>query len=547
MSYAEAQYTIDEVLSGVKGMQIAGNEPANLANIKILGGDGHCFLSWTPQDTVIDGQVVTTVVGVIIRRKEGDFPNDENDGVLVGDFTGAELYKYISQHFTDEGLTNGVTYYYRFFPYTAYGMMNRSFDNRATGTPQDATRWGFHQNFLDKNPDTCITYLDNATGYTPMMTNTDNGTHTYGSWENWDWFKRIKPFLVKASTGVAASSINETDYGKDRGGNNITYSNSSNMSDFDYFAWLPKIYMKEIYAADGNSRDVYFALDTEGECYDYKPIGFYNKAGEEVEGLFIPMFYPNSVSNKPRSMFKAQFTSGANTIPGWISEIQNRWGSRGVAFGGPILNLIRDMLYMLYRTTDIQKVAGYGNSINKTSSSSSTTTQNNQYYGTYKANWGGGKSASYQTTRMFHSNILGGCFSGLIDPYLVCVGGQVHIAKDYNSNPSDLSGYTSVYGLSYSTSVVYPSKLVFCKEGYGSLPASYSDPGSTTTGLCDSVRASSGNRAAVRIGLPSSGDDAGQAYLYAFRNLTDTDPVYSTFVAPMVIPDVGYVPNWDTI
>ena len=57
-------------------------------------------------------------------RKAGSAPSSRRDGVIVLDSANRDQYS--STYFCDSGLTNGVTYYYKFFPYTNTGMYTDS-------------------------------------------------------------------------------------------------------------------------------------------------------------------------------------------------------------------------------------------------------------------------------------------------------------------------------------------------------------------------------------------------------------------------------------
>ena len=557
MSYAEAQYTIDEVLAGVKDMQVAGNEPNNLKNINIIGGDSHNFISFEAQDTMIDGQVVTTTVGVICRRKLGAYPDDENDGDLVFDASGAELGAYISTPFIDEGLENDVTYFYRFFPYTAYGMMNRSLNNTATATPHDATIWGFHQDFTNLDPDSCITYIESAKGYNPMRTNVSRSTYSLGSWGEWDWIKKNRPFVINKNRELLYSL---------KDGNYMTLTNDSTLSSSavegsswngDFVTWIPKIYMKEVYAEDGNSRDVLFALTREGETWDYIPVGFHNKNGEELEGLWIPMFYPCAADH--RSIYnRAPYNSGGSVETVMSTKLPTRYGEdNSAALGGPILNMLRDLLYMLYKSTNIQKHNGDGFA-NRTSSMSSNTgvTINTKSGGDATYGFWGQTAASGETgnaSRLFHSVVLGAMYTSIVDPYFYVKGGFLWGCKNYKGNIATGSDEHYVqssniyYGTSAQSNSKYPSKLAYFGDGYGSLPVVGNNDGGSDTGLTDSLYFTNTDGTlpyiVVRFGHYNTKYAAGPAHMRFTHNKGSVAGSAQFCMSHIIFPDVGFDPT----
>ncbi len=97
-------------------------------------GDGSVKLIWEiPEYTEVDGQIVCTAAGVVIRRSTTGYPKDENDGDLVVNSTSIE------GNYTDTGLTNETTYYYRMFPYSDHNVFNRDkYRSKISATPSTA-------------------------------------------------------------------------------------------------------------------------------------------------------------------------------------------------------------------------------------------------------------------------------------------------------------------------------------------------------------------------------------------------------------------------
>lgn len=109
--FTGAQYTVDEVLAGIKKNQITGLPPSNLTVKSVRVGDGKATISWSvPAKTVVDGQVLQTTGGIMIRRKLGEAPRSITDGdqVLISTDTVGS--------FEDNGLVNDQEYFYRFSP-----------------------------------------------------------------------------------------------------------------------------------------------------------------------------------------------------------------------------------------------------------------------------------------------------------------------------------------------------------------------------------------------------------------------------------------------
>lgn len=102
--------------------------PGNVTSLSGTVGNQRIILKWTDPTT-------SSWVGTIIRVKTGSYPTDENDGTLV--INSKTKNQYQTNGYTYSGLTNGTTYYFQAFPYTADGSTNRNTANRTTGTPKE--------------------------------------------------------------------------------------------------------------------------------------------------------------------------------------------------------------------------------------------------------------------------------------------------------------------------------------------------------------------------------------------------------------------------
>lgn len=130
----------EDIIYGKNRHFFGGIEPSNLTEFYISDGTAGYHIAYfkLPEDTVIDGQVVCTVGGVVVRRKTDDYPVDEFDGELVVDYTRdmwesnmADMNYGIRMCSSDYIYTPSDTnYYYSFFPYSKQGVYNRNPANR---------------------------------------------------------------------------------------------------------------------------------------------------------------------------------------------------------------------------------------------------------------------------------------------------------------------------------------------------------------------------------------------------------------------------------
>lgn len=136
MSWAEAKWTVDQILQKV------GQAPNNMRKFTAFSVSkteiGLRFLE--PEDSYMDGNLICSVGGVMIRMGETDYPKNTSDGTLVIDNT--ELGKYETSEFVVSNLVEGKTYYFSAFPYSSQGVFNLSSNeaNRATAAPADGEK-----------------------------------------------------------------------------------------------------------------------------------------------------------------------------------------------------------------------------------------------------------------------------------------------------------------------------------------------------------------------------------------------------------------------
>ena len=162
-----------------------GNAPSNVVNPKIKVGNQKLSISWgDPGDTIIDGQTLSTWRGTKLVQKVGSYPEKVNDGILLLD--NQEKDKYKETPFEVNNLVNGQTYYFALFPYGDKKSVNLSHSNRLKGIPQPFKIMTVKIDMSNLNPETCVTYADDAVGMTP------------GSQE-WDEFFGHYPCLLKAT------------------------------------------------------------------------------------------------------------------------------------------------------------------------------------------------------------------------------------------------------------------------------------------------------------------------------------------------------------
>ena len=119
---------------GGSGSGGGGLALAAASNIKVLTASGKVYVKWTdPEDMVVGDATLATWAGTVLVRKAGSKPTSRRDGTIVLD--SKERDKYKTAYFCDSGLTNGVKYFYKLFPYSTSNTYTDSTEDEFSATP----------------------------------------------------------------------------------------------------------------------------------------------------------------------------------------------------------------------------------------------------------------------------------------------------------------------------------------------------------------------------------------------------------------------------
>lgn len=98
--------------SGGGGLALAA-----VSDITTQVSSGKVYVKWTdPADLIVAESTLAAWGGTLLVRKAGSAPTSRRDGTVILDSKTRDAYK--TSYFCDSGLTDGTTYYYKFFPYT---------------------------------------------------------------------------------------------------------------------------------------------------------------------------------------------------------------------------------------------------------------------------------------------------------------------------------------------------------------------------------------------------------------------------------------------
>lgn len=517
MSYPEAEFIVDESLKGLAVNEPSGFPP-NRPVFKCVGSFEQIAVYFTINDSILQDNLVCRVEGMIVRLKKESPPLDQYDGILVGDFKRGDEFT-IHNPIDGEpvvvtGLDNDVEYFVRFFPYSDHNVLSSRPDYICSDMTKSVQIMGFHQDFNNLDPESSITYISENVNFAPMHSNVDTGTVTDGGWGQWKWLQGNLPYIINGRTGEPYAALDPTNYRKYLNGVNSTITTVGTV--WHPVAWLPKLFIKEVYAKDGNSRDVYFADGNKSPLTsDFTPMGFYNKAGIEMQGIWLPMFNGNYDQTVGPGLYKPSVGAWSSSL---LSNTMANLGSRCVPFGGPIYNLLRDVLYMLCRSTNVMHHMGYGYAAFDNMADRNLNSQTQQLIpkvskrfhgnGTKSTPTSGASLTSDNVNTLFHSAFLGTYACGVLDPYYYynrpngSEAIRIYASHNYNiinnaAGSIKLSNVAATFPLvcsdlkRISTNAVHTKRMKHLGNIHGSIPivVTQSDvaPSADTQGLCATI------------------------------------------------------------
>lgn len=189
--------------------------PSSCKSLLALNGNKKVSLTWEdPDDYSIPGKTIKWKYTRIVR-KTGGFPINENDGVII--IESSIKNQYASTGFIDSNVINGTTYYYSAFACSEDGVFNRELV-QAMAEPKACKIMTAVISLGNSNPETCISYKDDATSM-------PHGIDATG----WQDFFGYKPCLFK--NGKVVGYLNPNDYTKFENGTaaDITSGNAGDV------------------------------------------------------------------------------------------------------------------------------------------------------------------------------------------------------------------------------------------------------------------------------------------------------------------------------
>lgn len=299
--------------------------PPQIDNFVAKEDDKKIKLSWTISDT-------TFLEDYLFVYKKGSAPQSSKDGqqmIVSKSARTAEI----------TGLENDVTYYVRSYPRNAKRQLQTIY-RVVSATPIAYRIYGVAIADNNANPETAVTYTDNAIGMTGGSV----------SWDNIYPFNDIRPFLVK--DGVEVVELNKNDFSKNISGGSVdtTTGNSG-----DVMIRFPKIWWK-MYKADGNQ---YVKYATKQVDSTWKSLAHINsRTGLECEYVYIGAYLGFSNESKIRSL-KGVLPSVNLSLSNFRKQAQAN-GSNYNQIGFYQLTMLQILYLIRYKNLDSQTALGRG-------------------------------------------------------------------------------------------------------------------------------------------------------------------------------------------
>lgn len=384
----------------------------------------------------------TDFVGLRIQRKEGSYPTSITDGVTV--FNGA------SSVYVDN-IDKDVNYYYRAFTYDYDNNFNTSTTQQSMGMAIIPKIYGVAIADANTNPETAVTYTDNAIGMIGGST----------SWDSLYPFNDIRPFLVK--DGVEVVELNKNDFTKSISGGTVDITSGASG---DVMIRFPKIWWK-MYKEGGNQ---YVKYATKQIDSTWKALAHINsRTGLECDYVYISAYLGYNDGSKLRSLSGKSPT--VSTALATFRTLAQANGANYNQIGFYQLTMLQILYLIRYKNLNSQTALGRGyvdGNAGKTNTGG--TNLKGMYYGE--------TTGKLQMKFAGLEDFWGNCFY-YIDGFRTNTSNAMQIAtKDFNDAGTGATVYPS--GISntggYMSDIQGTTETAFnIKTAGGSTTTRYSD------------------------------------------------------------------------
>ena len=362
--------------------------------------------------------------------------------------------------------------------------------------------YGIKIDLANSNPETSVTYTDDAVDSEKSYMDFTNDTFVWGSWKDRFPFNMVKPCLFK--NGAVVKYLNPDDYTKDVDGNDVVITGA----DGDVMIEIPKVYYR--LHKDENYQYIQIS-DTaqEGFC-----CLAHTRKGVEKDKVYIGAYQSYYDGTSARSVSGVSAT-GSVSLNTWRTYSRNN-GEGYENFYWDLLVLLQCLYAIQFKNLDSQTALGYGWCNGSGYSTGGGTNQKGLYYGT---------SAHGQMKFMGIEDFYGSRLTWIDGAYInssrnLTTIDSTDASVDYNGSGT---GYTDRgYTLS-STSSGYTKKIMG-ENASGFVPNDNS--GSATTYYCDRGRVYGSGYVPLFGGYYSPATTAGAFHLGFLTSAATTTSLY---------------------
>lgn len=325
-------------------------------------------LRWSdPDDTYVNGALITSWAKTVIVRKKGDYPRTVTDGKKI--VTNKQRNQYATVGYMDAEAIE-EDYYYTAFPIADTGAMSINEANRFGNTEI----YTFKVAINDSEPNQRVEYTDSTIGKEAASMNYLSGEFNYGSWRY--AFFMPKPCMLK-SDGSVDYYLDQNDFTKKEDGTESDISNES--YDGNAMIEFPTVYLHQY--DDGSHR--YYNISNKKINSSYECYAHIDKNGKIMKNTYIPIYNGSLVDGKLRSLSgKTPINTQTDTQETTYAKANGEdWNKETLADR----LLINVLLMLIGKTTDTQSAFGNGY---MTGGSSASTLMNAGTMNTKGMFWG---------------------------------------------------------------------------------------------------------------------------------------------------------------
>lgn len=206
--------------------------------------------------------------------------------------------------------------------------------------------YGVKIDLANSNPETAVTYTDDAVNFEKSYMDFANDTFVWGSWQDKFPFNQVKPCLFK--DGAVVKYLNPNDYSKDVDGNDVVITGA----DGDVMIEIPKIYYKL------HKDDSYQYIQISDTAQDGFCCLAHTYKGVEKNKVYIGAYQAYYDGTKARSISGVSAT-GSVSMNNWRTYCHNQ-GTGYEQFYWHLLVLLEVLFVIQFKNLNSQNALGYG-------------------------------------------------------------------------------------------------------------------------------------------------------------------------------------------